>query len=429
MGILCCCTSGQSNPALDTGPAPVVLAPVSIPDPDIAPSSPGHLFEGEISFLVSDVTVNNWFSMVTMTFTRRRSAALGKNAPEDIELPALPDETPESKLRVFTFEQLKRATFNFRSDMLLGKGGFGSVYKGLLKEKLLFKGYTRKRRIAVKKLDSDSKQGLRQWQVLEKQGNVAEPDVPKRCFHGLFNATGTTEVGFLARVSHPNIVKLLGYCQEIENEELLIVYQFMEKGSLNYHLFGKRSDRLLPWETRLKIITGMARALSYLHTMERPIIFRDFKTSNILLDETYTPKLSDFGLAKWGPNDGSSHVTGNVMGTYGYVGPEYKNGGKLYVKSDVYSYGVVLMEMLTGLRAIDKNRAPGQRDLREWALPFLSDRTRLRHIMDPRLQGKYGTKQASEIAVLAVRCVKANPTFRPSMKEVAETLDRLKLQK
>ncbi|XP_034902215.1 probable serine/threonine-protein kinase PIX13 isoform X2 [Populus alba] len=340
--------------------------------------------------------------MVTMTFTRRRSAALGKNAPEDIELPALPDETPESKLRVFTFEQLKRATFNFRSDMLLGKGGFGSVYKGLLKEKLLFKGYTRKRRIAVKKLDSDSKQGLRQWQ---------------------------TEVGFLARVSHPNIVKLLGYCQEIENEELLIVYQFMEKGSLNYHLFGKRSDRLLPWETRLKIITGMARALSYLHTMERPIIFRDFKTSNILLDETYTPKLSDFGLAKWGPNDGSSHVTGNVMGTYGYVGPEYKNGGKLYVKSDVYSYGVVLMEMLTGLRAIDKNRAPGQRDLREWALPFLSDRTRLRHIMDPRLQGKYGTKQASEIAVLAVRCVKANPTFRPSMKEVAETLDRLKLQK
>ncbi|KAJ6958814.1 serine/threonine-protein kinase PIX13 isoform X3 [Populus alba x Populus x berolinensis] len=271
--------------------------------------------------------------------------------------------------------------------MLLGKGGFGSVYKGLLKEKLVFKGYTRKRRIAVKKLDSDSKQGLRQWQ---------------------------TEVGFLARVSHPNIVKLLGYCQEIENEELLIVYQFMEKGSLNYHLFGSKNtlcsiksatDRLLPWETRLKIITGMARALSYLHTMERPIIFRDFKTSNILLDETYTPKLSDFGLAKWGPNDGSSHVTGNVMGTYGYVGPEYKNGGKLYVKSDVYSYGVVLMEMLTGLRAIDKNRAPGQRDLREWALPFLSDRTRLRHIMDPRLQGKYGTKQASEIAVLAVRCV------------------------
>ncbi|KAJ6435883.1 hypothetical protein OIU84_000999 [Salix udensis] len=402
MGILCCCISGQSSPAPDGGPVPVFLAPVSIPDLDIAPTSSGHLIEGDISFLVSDVTVNNWFSMVTMTFTRRRSAALGKTAPEDIELPDLPDETSESKLRVFTFEQLKTATFSFRSDMLLGKGGFGSVFKGLLKEKLIFTGYARKRRIAVKKLDSDSKQGLRQWQ---------------------------TEVSFLARVSHPNIVKLLGYCQENENKELLIVYQFMEKGSLNYHLFAKRTDRLLSWETRLKIITGMARALSYLHTMERPIIFRDFKTSNILLDENYTPKLSDFGLAKWGPGDGSSYVTGNVMGTYGYVGPEYKKGGKLYVKSDVYSYGVVLMEMLTGLRAIDKKRPPGQQDLREWALPFLSDRTKLRHIMDPRLQGKYGTKQASEIAALAVRCVKANPTFRPSMKEVAERLDGLKLQK
>ncbi|KAJ6673171.1 hypothetical protein OIU85_012197 [Salix viminalis] len=191
MGILCCFISGQSSPATDGGPVPVFLAPVSIPDLDIAPTSPGHLIEGDISFLVSDVTFNNWFSMVTMTFTRRRSAALGKTAPEDIELPDLPDETSESKLRVFTFEQLKTATFSFRSDMLLGKGGFGSVFKGLLKEKLIFTGYARKRRIAVKKLDSDSKQGLRQWQ---------------------------TEVSFLARVSHPNIVKLLGYCQENENK-------------------------------------------------------------------------------------------------------------------------------------------------------------------------------------------------------------------
>ncbi|KAI5557565.1 hypothetical protein BDE02_18G112400 [Populus trichocarpa] len=161
--------------------------------------------------------------------------------------------------------------------------------------------------------------------------------------------------------------------------------------------------------------------------MDRPIIFRDFKTSNILLDESYTPKLSDFGLAKWGPNDGTPYVTGNVMGTHGYVGPEYKTGGKLYVKSDVYSFEVVLMELVTGLRSIDKKRRPKQQDLRELALPFLTDRKKLRQIMDPRLQGKYGSKQASEIAMLAVRCLYSRPMNRPSMKEVAETLERLKL--
>ncbi|KAG6769373.1 hypothetical protein POTOM_025004 [Populus tomentosa] len=297
MGICCSCiscnsaagpdpattpaTAAATAPATDPATPAPELALDPFPDPDIVPTSPGNLTEG-------------WF--------------------------------------------LNAATFNFRSDMLLGKGGFGSVYKGLLNQKVPIEGI-RKLRIAVKKLDSNSKQGLRQWQ---------------------------TEVGFLARVSHPNIVKLLGYCQAEGDKELLIVYEFMEKGSLNYHLFGKRSDRILPWETRVRIATGMAQALSYLHTMEKPVIFRDFKTSNILLNESYIPKLSDFGLAKWGPNDGGQYVTGNVLGTRGYVGPEYKSGGRLYVKSDVYSFGVVLVEMLTGLRAIDKNRPPGKQNLREW---------------------------------------------------------------
>eukprot|EP00258_Populus_trichocarpa_P030487 XP_024446506.1 probable serine/threonine-protein kinase PBL15 [Populus trichocarpa] len=122
----------------------------------------------------------------------------------------------------------------------------------------------------------------------------------------------------------------------------------MEKGSLNYHLFGKRSDQQLPWETRLMIATEMAQALSYLHSMDRPIIFRDFKTSNILLDESYTPKLSDFGLAKWGPNDGTSYVNGNVMGTHGYVGPEYKTGGNFLYRQnlDFSMFNDVLLETL-----------------------------------------------------------------------------------
>ncbi|KAG6771446.1 hypothetical protein POTOM_022808 [Populus tomentosa] len=429
MGICCSCISCNSaagpdpatapatdpatvpaaTPAPDPDPATVPAATPApelaldpFPDPDIVPTSPGNLTEGDVSSMANNVSGNSWFSIATTNVTTWMSQAKGtirgKFVPEEVEFSAFQDKIM-SELRVFTFKELKEATFNFRSDMLLGKGGFGSVYKGLLYQKLPIEGI-RKLRIAVKKLDSNSKQGLRQWQ---------------------------TEVGFLARVSHPNIVKLLGYCQAEGDKELLIVYEFMEKGSLNYHLFGKRSDRILPWETRVKIATGMAQALSYLHTMERPVIFRDFKTSNILLNESYIPKLSDFGLAKWGPNDGSQCVPGNVLGTRGYVGPEYKTGGTLYVKSDVYSFGVVLVEMLTGLRAIDKNRSPEKQNLREWTLPILSDRTKLRHIMDPRLRGKYATKQAPEVAMLALRCLNPVPMFRPSMKEVADTLEGLNL--
>ncbi|KAJ6296387.1 hypothetical protein OIU77_005601 [Salix suchowensis] len=395
MGI---CWSAESNPSPAAAPAP---APAQALDPfiypDATPTPPEHLIEGDISFLVSNV--NSWFSIATTNFStwisHAKDAIRGKNVPEDVDLPALP-----SKLEVFTLEQLKEATLNFRNDMILGKGGFGIVYKGLLKEKVPFMR-SRKLRIAVKKLSSDSKQGLRQWQ---------------------------TEVGFLAKLSHPNIVKLLGCCQEEENRELLIVYEFMEKGSLNYHLFGKRSGQQLPWKTRLMIATEMAEALSYLHSMDRPIIFRDFKTSNILLDESYSPRLSDFGLAKWGPNDGTPCVTGNCMGTHGYVAPECKTGGKLYVKSDVYSFGVVLIELLTGLRSVDKKRPPKQQDLREWALPFLTDRKKLRQIMDPGLQGKYSSRQALKIAMLAVRCLYSHPMIRPSMKEVAETLEQLRLR-
>ncbi|KAJ6355048.1 hypothetical protein OIU77_005607 [Salix suchowensis] len=389
MGI---CWSAESNPSPAAAPAP---APAQALDPfiypDATPTPPEHLIEGDISFLVSNV--NSWFSIATTNFFNMDFSCEGcysgvKNVPEDVDLPALP-----SKLEVFTLEQLKEATLNFRNDMILGKGGFGIVYKGLLKEKVPFMR-SRKLRIAVKKLSSDSKQGLRQWQ---------------------------TEVGFLAKLSHPNIVKLLGCCQEEENRELLIVYEFMEKGSLNYHLFGKRSGQQLPWKTRLMIATEMAEALSYLHSMDRPIIFRDFKTSNILLDE----------ILAWqngGPNDGTPCVTGNCMGTHGYVAPECKTGGKLYVKSDVYSFGVVLIELLTGLRSVDKKRPPKQQDLREWALPFLTDRKKLRQIMDPGLQGKYSSRQALKIAMLAVRCLYSHPMIRPSMKEVAETLEQLRLR-
>ena len=302
---------------------------------------------------------------------------------------------PTSNLRIFTFAELKAATRNFRADTVLGEGGFGKVYKGWLEEKATSKTGSGTV-IAVKKLNSESLQGLEEWQ---------------------------SEVNFLGRLSHPNLVKLLGYC--LEESELLLVYEFMQKGSLENHLFGRGSAvQPLPWDIRLKIAIGAARGLAFLHTSEK-VIYRDFKASNILLDGSYNAKISDFGLAKLGPSASQSHVTTRVMGTHGYAAPEYVATGHLYVKSDVYGFGVVLVEILTGLRALDSNRPSGQHKLTEWVKPYLHDRRKLKGIMDSRLEGKFPSKAAFRIAQLSMKCLASEPKHRPSMKDVLENLERI----
>ncbi|KAL3539147.1 hypothetical protein ACH5RR_002513 [Cinchona calisaya] len=303
---------------------------------------------------------------------------------------------PHPNLRIFSFSELKAATRNFRSDTVLGEGGFGKVYKGWLDDKSASKNGNGTV-IAVKKLNSESMQGFEEWQA---------------------------EVNFLGRLSHPNLVKLLGYCWE--EKELLLVYEFMQKGSLENHLFGRGSAvQPLPWDIRLKISIGAARGLAFLHASERQVIYRDFKASNILLDGSYNAKISDFGLAKMGPTASRSHVTTRVMGTYGYAAPEYVATGHLYVKSDVYGFGVVLVEMLTGLRALDTNRPNGQHNLADWIKPHLSDRRKLKNMMDSRLEGRYPSKAAVQIAQLVLTCLGPEPKTRPSMKEVVETLERI----
>lgn len=169
----------------------------------------------------------------------------------------------------------------------------------------------------------------------------------------------------------------------------------------------------------------MAHGLNYLHTLEKPIIFRDFKSSNILLDESYAPKISDFGLAKWAPAAGDSYITGQVVGTKGYAAPEYVRTGKLCIKSDVYSFGVVLVEMLTGLRVIDTNRPREKHNLVNWLKPKLSERRQLMRIVDPRLEGKFPPRLASRMALVAALCLGDDPQFRPSMKEVSDKLERI----
>ncbi|PNY15184.1 putative serine threonine-protein kinase chloroplastic-like, partial [Trifolium pratense] len=199
-------------------------------------------------------------------------------------------------LKVFSFGDMKSAARGFKPDTLLGEGGFGKVYKGWMDEKTLTPAKAGSGiMVAIKKLNSESTQGFQEWQ---------------------------SEVNFLGRLSHPNLVKLLGYCWE--DEELLLVYEFMPKGSLENHLFRRNPNiEPLSWNTRIKIAIGAARGLAFLHDSEKQVIYRDFKASNILLDGSYNAKISDFGLAKLGPSGGQSHVTTRVMGTYGYAAPEY----------------------------------------------------------------------------------------------------------
>ncbi|KAL3538971.1 hypothetical protein ACH5RR_002337 [Cinchona calisaya] len=300
-----------------------------------------------------------------------------------------------SNLRVYSFSEIKAATRNFRSDGILGEGGFGRVYKGRLHEKST--SNNRGSLIAVKRLKPESMQGIQEWQ---------------------------TEINMLGRVSHPNLIKLLGYCRE--DYELILVYEFMQKGSLDNHLF-RRSPAVepLPWDIRLKILIGAARGLAYLHALKRSVIFRDFKCSSILLDGSYNPKISDFGLAKMGPLDDQSHVSTRVMGTSGYGAPEYVATGHLYMKSDVYGFGVVLAETVTGLRILDRSRQGEKQNMVGWIKPRLSDKRKIKSIIDFRLEGKYPTKAAVKMAQLTRKCLDYDHKARPSMNQVVEALEHI----
>ncbi|KZV24569.1 putative serine/threonine-protein kinase Cx32, chloroplastic-like [Dorcoceras hygrometricum] len=314
-----------------------------------------------------------------------------------VQLPASGKINTTPNLKMFTFAQLRSATRNFRPDTVLGEGGFGTVFKGWVDEKT----YAPSRvgvgiPVAVKKSNPDSEQGLKEWQA---------------------------EVKFLGKFSHPNLVKLLGYCWE--EKQFLLVYEYMQKGSLASHLFRKGGGEPLSWETRIKIAIGAARGAAFLHTTEKQVIYRDFKAANILLDEEFNPKLSDFGLAKLGPSNGDTHITTDIVGTFGYAAPEYMATGHLYVKSDVYGFGVVLLEIITGLQVIDLNRPNGQTNLVDWAKPMLSSKSKLKRLIDPRLNDEYPSKAAFQMSELILQCIEPDPKCRPNMEEVLEMLDRI----
>lgn len=300
----------------------------------------------------------------------------------------------EHNLRVFSFQELSDATNGFSRRLKLGEGGFGSVYKGTLSPAL---PQGNPQIVAIKKLNNQGLQGHKQW---------------------------LAEVEFLGVVNHPNIVKLLGYCAQDGERGIhrLLVYEFMPNRSLEDHLFS-RVSLTLPWERRLEIMLGVAQGLDYLHrALEVQVIYRDFKPSNVLLDENFKPKLSDFGLAREGPMDNRSHVSTAAVGTYGYAAPEYVETGHLSAQSDIWSFGVVLYEILTGRRVIDRNRPAVEHKLLDWVKQFPPDSKKFSMIIDPCLRNLYPIAAARTVGNLANSCLNRNAKRRPTMSEIVETL-------
>uniref|UniRef100_A0ACD6AR36 Uncharacterized protein n=1 Tax=Avena sativa TaxID=4498 RepID=A0ACD6AR36_AVESA len=323
--------------------------------------------------------------------------------------------------RSFTFRELAAATNSFSHANLLGEGGFGRVYSGLVGSSV----------VAVKQLDRTGYQGDHEFLV---------------------------EVLMLSGLlSHPNLVGLLGYCAD--GNQRLLVYPLMPLGSLEKHLFvaphRPRPDAegegeadspppppVLPWRARMRIAHGAAEGLEFLHeTANPPVIYRDFKSSNILLDEGYQARLSDFGLAKLAaststPGGGVEEKeeeikdsSSRVMGTYGYCAPEYVRMGHLTVKSDVYSFGVVLLELITGRRVIDDSRPVGEQNLVAWAAPMFGEQRRLQELVDPRLlqegeEAPCGRELKQAVAVAAM-CLQEEDTVRPIMSDVVMALSFL----
>ncbi|XP_010943774.2 proline-rich receptor-like protein kinase PERK15 [Elaeis guineensis] len=305
--------------------------------------------------------------------------------------PPLPSLSPtlglEFNKSTFTLEELVACTNGFSQANLLGQGGFGYVHKGVLPNG---------KEVAVKQLKSGSGQGEREFQA---------------------------EVDIISRVHHRHLVSLVGYC--IAGSQRMLVYDFVPNKTLEYHLHEK-GLLVMEWSTRLKIALGSAKGLAYLHEDCHPrIIHRDIKSSNILLDYKFEAMVADFGLAKLS-SDNHTHVSTRVMGTFGYLAPEYASSGKLTEKSDVFSYGVMLLELITGRRPVDNNHTFMDDSLVDWARPILSRALAdgdYDQLADPRLDGNYDPMEMARMIASAAASVRHSAKKRPKMSQIVRALE------
>ncbi|CAO2836071.1 unnamed protein product [Amaranthus hypochondriacus] len=285
----------------------------------------------------------------------------------------------------FTYNELSRATNNFVDTGKLGEGGFGGVYRGFLT-------YLSKE-IAVKKISSGSKQGKKEY---------------------------VSEVKIISRLRHKNLVQLLGWCHE--KGCLLLVYEFMPNGSLDSHLYGEDKKAVLPWNTRYKIAQGLASALLYLQQeWEQCVLHRDIKSSNVMLDINFNAKLGDFGLAKLVDHNNGSQTT-VLAGTLGYLAPECVITGKSSKESDIYSFGVVALEIACGRRAIESRKEPSKVSIIDWVWNLYGE-SRFHEAIDERLEGEFNIQEIESLMVVGLWCCHPDHTLRPSIKQVVSVLN------
>lgn len=334
-----------------------------------------------------------------------QSLSIKGNDPSKSEIPGFVDERAKGSLssfseppedledllkinstsyKWFSPDVLKTSTSHFSSENLIGKGGCNRVYKGILPDG---------KPVAVKVMNS-SKQA---WNEFSR------------------------EVDIISSLHHRNITPFLGIC--IVDDKLISVYDFFSKGSLEENLYDKNKEKnILSWEVRFRLAIGIAEALNYLHDeCPRPVVHRDVKTSNILLTDELEPKLSDFGLAIWGPTESSFQIEADVVGTFGYLAPEYFMYGKMSNKIDVYAFGIVLLELLSGRRAISAETSKEQQSLVMWAKPIIESGN-VKDIVDPNLEGKIDDEQLQRMVLAATLCITRASRLRPRISQILKIL-------
>ncbi|KAK8488889.1 hypothetical protein V6N11_075739 [Hibiscus sabdariffa] len=325
--------------------------------------------------IICPISVFVVVSLLLLIFWKRSSKFVNSSNPAP----------PYGMCRRFSLREIRTVTSNFDKNFIVGRGGFGNVYRGSIKASSTA--------IAIKRLNPGSQQGVLEFR---------------------------TEIEMLSKLRHQNLVSLLGYCED--NKEMVLVYDYMVHGTLRDHLYNTDNPPL-QWEQRLKMCIGAAHGLNYLHRgTNHTIIHRDVKTTNILLNEKWVAKVSDFGLSKM--NDlSNTQISTAVKGSFGYLDPEYYRLQKLTEKSDVYSFGVVLCEVLCARAPIDRTTEDGmQTSLAEWTQHCYNNGT-LDQIIDPYLQGKISLPSLLKFGEVAIGCLASEGMKRPTMSEVVYGLE------